>query len=229
MLCVPTAYIKMTAHLEFSRPQGYVERWRKAYPRFAAIYARFPSVVAGEKRIPFSNAPAADGRSFSTLRLALLPLAKQHGFLVLGHEAVKRIAAVSYRRLPAPPRPLNLLVDSLRSASKILTKAGFHVEPATTSNSALFPPNSAIVSHDGTPVSVLYDSDFCYCFNKDSDGLLVRCHDLVLRFMYSRYIAHPAERPYLRLIMDGLNAHLAICRNKGLSTRFVVPCIGTIV
>ena len=40
----PTAYVKLSLHLEFSRPQGHVERWRKLYPRMVLVYHCFPRV-----------------------------------------------------------------------------------------------------------------------------------------------------------------------------------------
>jgi hypothetical protein len=46
---VPTAWMKLSFHLEFSRPSVHIRRWAKLYPRSLSIYETYPYVVLGKK------------------------------------------------------------------------------------------------------------------------------------------------------------------------------------
>ena len=215
LVYVPVVYVKMGAHLEFSRPQAHVARWLKVFPRVSALYKRFPSVDV--HRASRHGLPAKPREGGST---AVAPFpgkaARESGWVVVGHEALKRILRLPHASLPPPPHAVEFVIR--RGGAGGVPG----LQPGVSEGGLVLPPHGTAA--DG---GVFYLSEDCDAYNEAADGTLVGSPDLVLRFMYARYIMFPRERAYLEVAIDALTAQMeaALRRNSGLSKRFVVECM----
>jgi hypothetical protein len=230
MLCAPSAYLKMSIHGAFSRPNGYVLRWKKLYPRLVALYSRFPSLSSSGRQPHKSGAGKQTRRSSSEsntkTKKLILDAAKERGWVVAGHEAVKRIIAAPYRDLPDPPRPTDLLVADLDEALDALQKLGLSVVVQIKPASIVLPTRSAVVRDSDCAVACeVYETADCTSYN-ESAGLRVGSPDIVLAILYANYISDPDRRPYYEKIVDSLVQHLERSTNRGLSRRFGAACSG---
>lgn len=226
VLTVPSAYLKMSIHGEFARPNGYVTRWEKLYPRLVALYAAFPSISPEKRRPSAFTAGKKSLDSNAETKKRVLDAAAEHGWVVAGHEAVKRIADVPYRDLPDPPRPADLLVDDLDAALAALKKMGMTADIRIKPASVYMPTRHAIVTDaNGAEACGLYETADCTSYN-ESRGMRVGNPDIVLSTLYANYIDDVARRPYYEKIVDGLVESLQQSSNRGLSRRFGATCSG---
>lgn len=82
---VPLAFLRLSLHLELSRPRGYIDRWIKLYKRMTLLYDYYP--------IPLMN--TCDGffkdhsKRFLEIKNKLYEIVEQLDLIIIGMDAIK--------------------------------------------------------------------------------------------------------------------------------------------
>lgn len=214
---VPTLFLKMSMHMELSRPASYIERWRKIWPRLEALYAAYP--LALNHPMPVKPGPPVDTVH---LRDDVVSAAVQAGCVVVGRMAVAELTGVD--TLTAWPhdfvlpeaRDPSAVVDGICSALDMersdLRDCGAHGAPYFM-----------ITTRDREYVARVFSIGTEVCTAR-AGGIEYGSSDLVLHLLYCEMLrmgAHTVDRQMLADAIDGIVRSQKVrgCRD-GVHRRF---------
>ena len=196
---VPTAWMKLSMHLEFSRPSVHIGRWSKLFPRCVRLYETFPTVLLSAK----SKFQA--GAHDTTAAKLLLENVGDDAFLVGEYAALKIMGrpeggrpAVVVKDLPGARPPLRRQARPRRNRSRV------HVPPRTLSGRG----------------PTVYSWEECSAVVEDG---LFGNSDTVLRYLYGEFIQYGTASVIDDLVKFQL-AQTADDISKGMGTRFSTVC-----
>lgn len=202
-LCACPVYLKMSMHLELSRPAVYIERWPKVLSRLTMLYKSYPSC----DDLAYSETPSLDPLPAGSEECARL--AEAAGCVSVGRLAVRELTGVDI--LTGFPLDFVLPAAGSRAAEvkAVGERMGLGVAPGP--RDGLFDrlsrphPEGA---PDSAPACVarvhVVDSEVCCC--EGAGGGRLGSSDLVLSVLYSEYIADEAARPLLSVAIDAVVA-----------------------
>lgn len=203
---VPTLFLKLSMHMELSRPAVYIERWRKIWPRLVALYREYPRALAR----PLAVQP---------IRMELLPLCDEvlnlalaSGCVIVGRLAVREITGrdilVAWPHdfvLPKWPDderdepPVNV-IDHICSGME-----GLERSRKALASGLLGPPYYMLTRHREYMARVfVVDTEVCTA--KATFGTF-GTSDLVLHLLYSEILrakSHTSERQALADAIDAV-------------------------
>ena len=225
---VPTLFLKLSMHMELSRPAVFIERWRKIWPRLVALYREYPRALAR----PLAVEP---------MRLELLPLcdevlklALSSGCVIVGRLAVRELTGKDI--LAAWPHDFVLPKwpeDDEQDESPIAAIDGIcsGMEGLERSKkplaSGLLGPPYYMLTKQREYMARVFVVDTEVCTARATFGTL-GTSDLVLHLLYSEILrakSHTSERQALADAIDAVTASQAadqgrVCQGVGVHRRF---------
>lgn len=236
---VPLDFLRMSFHLELSRPDGYIERWPKVYKRMALFYNSYPLNFAKEECAGIIHTDP-EPRAQEAAGIALTYL-KNNNIPVLGLAAMKVYLRQNGTKVPeggildeAMPIVEAVSMDFKATANAIYAAIQSQFQtPTMRLHSALnknemIPEHYIIYLYD-RPIVCIYSSQACYAV-KSIDGFSVLTIDAMLSMWYASMFA---SRSYYNI--DRLRCAINILLNvqlKHLSSkkyvwrRFDLQCYG---
>lgn len=241
----PLSLLRLSFHIELSRPNGFIERWEKIYSRMILFYHNYPLLYAPCKEIFIDET----NTRLHELKRVVINYCKTHKLPMLGLEAVKTYMWYNGTKVPDshildPRMPLieivclkyrqettslmNLLKSMCDKTENIVAK-----HHAALNKSELIPKHQMIywVNEDGIqrPLVCIYNSQACYAF-KLIEGVMVLSIDSLLSFFYS-YIFTNREYYNIDKIKCIINIllnlqHKHLFDNKYVWRRFGLECYG---
>lgn len=192
---VSPVYLKMSMHLELSRPAVYIERWPKVVRRLSSLYRAHPTC----DDLSYAETPVLAGEAEDA---GVRGHALGMGMVMVGRSAVKALTGVDI--LSSWPADF-VLADSDNDAAvdRLCEATGLRKEPAPP----LLAADSvhSLSGADGTAARVFsVRTEVCRC--SDDEGLALGSSDLVLSLLYSEYIASPEKRGALAMAIDAVVA-----------------------
>lgn len=235
---VPTAYMKYSMHFELCKPLGYIERWKKVYPRLNMLYARAPGLETKPRsqrqqqqqqqqggggcgcsesgvfkqrggaslRSTASPLPASTPQPVLALAQALGRVAMERHWVEVGGLAHWRITgrrATATGDAAASAARTEPLIEYMAAASDTAETIRAAVQQACGSGECAYAGlregtttlnRHHVVSLGDAVVAIVYEPSECLSYNVDVDGALVGSTDLVLYYLYGRYITYPEHR-----------------------------------
>nr|WRJ69842.1 hypothetical protein TetV2_00393 [Oceanusvirus sp.] len=181
----PVAYLKMSIHFELYRPNVYVQRWRKLWPRLCALYEEEPT-VRGEGTTD-SVPDSVDGE------FEALPTLEK-GFAVVGKHAVKAMTGSSL----LADWPIDLVYSEtdpdLHDAPSAVDRLCHELDcdyPPTKGKETLIVPQHYRLTKDGRYLARVFVIKTDVCTAIGDDGITYGSSDLVMHLLYSQYIKAP--------------------------------------
>lgn len=199
-LLVPTAYMKMSMHLEFSRPSVHIRRWSKLFPRTARLYETYPTVIVGKLS---SYKPVSYNYDPINILIKTYP---EETFLVGEFVALKIMGKPDGGRLDAVTKDLSkahdLMYDSGLKPSDIVPESTFLPEHFTVGDCTVY--------------------NWEECSAVVNDGLFGNS-DTLLRYFYGEYLQYERTSIIDDLVEFQKN-QTARDISGGLGTRFGITC-----
>ena len=186
---VPVAYMKLSMHLELSRPAVFIERWRKVEPRLAALYAAHPRLAVPTPPPP----PGAAGPDLS--EFAEAARRDPANLTVVGEVAVRRLLD----GVPSPAAP-TLLATDVPAA-----RALFGSDSAWTRRPASMFSGEQWALPDGRGRVVQAPPNLS---RNEVDGAMHGTPDLVLQYLYADVLDAPDQAHGLGAQIDAIAASL---------------------
>lgn len=207
---IPTAYMKMSIHLEFSRPSVHIQRWRKLFPRASRLYAAHPFVVLG-KQSQFK--PKIYDRAGLK---AVLKHSEPSQLILVGEHIAMRIIGMPQS---ASAGTLDVVTRNFESLHDTL-------EGGTPKPSKIVPESFFLPRHFQVGDCTVFAWEECttYVREEGSDDRLGNS-DTLLRYMYGQYLLYNQTS-----IIDDLtafqNSQTAVdIAEAGISSRFSTTCM----
>ena len=197
---VPTAWMKLSMHLEFSRPSVHIGRWSKLFPRCARLYETLPTILlTGET----SFKPEKHDKSAIN---TLIENNKEDTFVVGEYAALKIMGRQE------GGRPAAVVKD--------LTKAHDLLYDAKLAPGEIVPESTFLPEHFRVGDSTVYSWEECSAVVEDG---LFGNSDTVLRYLYGEFIQYGTTSVIDDLVKFQL-AQTADDISKGIGTRFSTVC-----
>lgn len=208
----PTAYLKMSMHLELCRPAVYIERWRKVWPRLEAVYGAFPASLP--KPVPAKKEYSLED-VFIPEEEDMLRTACDMGCVIVGRHLVHKLTGEDWMRswpmdlvLPSwPDDEETISPDAVLSELCARLELKKIVKPAAR---GMFGPPHYRLLKDGEYVARVHVVDTEVCTARDDDGLAYGTSDLALHLMYSELLrsasVHDSQRARLAEAIDAVTA-----------------------
>ena len=197
---VPTAWMKLSMHLEFSRPSVHIGRWSKLFPRCTRLYETVPTVLLSGKTA--FKPGTHDKKAINTI----LENNKEDAFVVGEYAALKIMGR------PEGGRPAVVVKD--------LTKAHDLLYDAKLEPGEIVPESTFLPEHFRVGDSTVYSWEECSAVV--DDGLFGNS-DTVLRYLYGEYIQYGTVSVIDDLVKFQLK-QTADDISKGIGTRFSTVC-----
>lgn len=199
---IPTAFMKLSMHLEFSRPSVHIRRWSKLYPRSMRIYETYPYVVLGTKSKYESSGPTD-----LTVADAIMGAFEDEIFLVGEYVANKIMGR-------GDEGTVDIVTKNLSKAHDFFYDKG--MEPTDILPETTFLPERFCAGK-----STVYKWEECTAV---VNGGKFGNSDAILRYLYGEYIQNGKTS-----IIDDLTAFQMKLSgddlaDKGLKTRFGIVC-----
>ena len=210
-MCVPTAYLKMSMHLELSRPAVYIERWRKVWPRLEAVYGAFPECVprplALKKEYILPDGYAEDDEEVLREACAM-------GFVVAGRHFVRELTGEDMMRSWPTDLVLPTWPDDDRDRDSVVSELCARLELTSTGvfgTSGLFGPPQRRLLKGREHVARVHVVDTEVCTAASSrKGIVFGTSDLALHLLYSEFLrgarSHDSQRARLAEVIDAVVA-----------------------
>jgi hypothetical protein len=199
----PLDFLRLSMHLELSRPNGFIERWKKVYSRMVLLYKTYPLKYES----CFDNLKLFHEET-DEVYLALIAEVKEflkiNQYPVLGSETVKM-----YLKEAGYKVPKNFILDkdmtaydlisetfekttkelSLRLSKFIVSQdMGKESEITIQRHASLFNseliPGHFIIRYNNKPLVCIYQSEACYAY-KERKALRIATIDTSLSLMYA--------------------------------------------
>lgn len=197
---VPTAWMKLSMHLEFSRPSVHIGRWSKLFPRCVRLYETYPYLL-------LSGKSAFKPQKHDKTAVNLLIEKNRKDTFVVGE-----YAALKIMRRPEAGRPAAVVKD-LCKAHDLLYDAG--LEPGD-----IVPESTFLPEHFRVGDSTVYNWEECSAVVEDG---LFGNSDTVLRYLYGEFVQYGTAS-----VIDDLTkfqlAQSAADISRGIGTRFSTVC-----
>ena len=197
---VPVAWMKLSMHLEFSRPSVHIGRWSKLFPRCARLYESFPTVLLSGKTA--FKPETHDKTAINTL----LENNKDETFVVGEYAALKIMGR------PEGGRPAAVV--------KNLCKAHDILYDAKLAPGDIIPESTFLPEHFRVGDSTVYSWEECSAVVEDG---LFGNSDTVLRYLYGEFIQYGT----VSVIDDLVAFQIAQSTpdiSSGIGTRFSTVC-----
>ncbi len=203
---VPTLFLKLSMHMELSRPAVYIERWRKIWPRLVALYREYPRALArplAVEPVRLEPLPLCD---------EVLKLALSSGCVIVGRLAVREITGRDILAawphdfvLPKWPdedgdEPAVAVIDSICSGMEGLERSRKALA------SGLLGPPYYMLTKRREYMARVFVVDTEVCTARASFGTF-GTSDLVLHLLYSEILrakTHTSERQALADATDAV-------------------------
>ena len=197
---VPTAFMKLSFHLEFSRPSVHIRRWCKIFPRSLSIYKTYPTVLLDKKS-------SFDANSYDLSPMFEIGKKFERTFYVGEHVALKIMGVDGKGRL-------GMVVKNLGEVHDAFTEKGF--KPSDIVPESFFLPEHFRVDDS----CIVYAWEECTSITgPESYGT----SDGVLRYLYGEYLQYGTTSLIDDLIDFQLKQDPKSLEN-GLSKRFNIEC-----
>lgn len=202
---VPTAWMKLSMHLEFSRPSVHIGRWSKLFPRCTRLYETYPNLaLSGPSKFVPGN--------YDTKPMDLL--LENHGdesFLVGEHAALKIMGQAGGGK-PA------VVVKDLCKAHDLLYDA--KLEPGDVVAESTFLPE-----HFRVGDTTVYSWEECSAVVGDGvSDTIYGNSDTVLRYLYGEFIQYGTTSIIDELTKFQREQSASEISSGGLGTRFTTTC-----
>lgn len=237
MNIVPLDFLRLSFHLELSRPDGHIDRWPKVYKRMALFYNTYPLRFKECSLLT----PDPQPRAQELAHLALQYF-KESGLPILGLAALKVYLKANGTAFPkngimeeSMPLVEAFSTDYEADAEALrghLEAAGgaevAMVHHAALNKSEVLPPHY-ILSMGERPIATVYSAQACYSY-KAHEGINILSIDSILSMWYASLFA---LRPYLN--PDRLRCAINVLLNiqlkhlqskKYIWRRFDLQCYG---
>jgi hypothetical protein len=211
MRLIPTAYMKLSFHLEFSRPSVHIQRWRKLYPRSVSLYKAHPFVVVG-KPSPYT-AKAYNPSGIENI-LNMLP---EISLILVGEQIAMRIMGGSDDTIQKFGT-LDVVTRDFETTHEKLTTT-------STPPSSIIPESFFLPRHFMAGDCTVFAWEECTAYVRmNDDGLRFGNSDTVLRYLYGQYLQY--KQPS---IIDDLTAFqmmqpVSEITQQGVRSRFMTTC-----
>lgn len=202
----PMSFLRMSLHLELSRPDGFIERWTKIYKRMVLFYKTYP--LQYDNCDIINNLYLEDhDEIYRTLLDKLKEFLSNNIYPALGWEVVKIYLKESGYNIPENTAlDFNMSAidiiseDYANTAKDILIYLRKLVEDKNVikleKHSSLYNneiiPSHFIIKYKKRPIIIIYQSQACYAY-KEYKGLRIASIDTMLSLMYGYLLS---ERSY---------------------------------
>jgi hypothetical protein len=194
---VPINFLRMSMHLELSRPNGFIERWEKVYKRMVLLYNNYPLLYDNcNKENIFS---LESDEVYLDLIVYLKEYLKINIYPVFGSEILKIYLKESGYSLGS-----NYILDENMTAYDIISekydktsyeikvyldkylgnKKDIVIEKHIDIYNSEIIPNYHLILYKNRPLISVYESQACYAY-KEKRGLSIASIDTYLSMMYS--------------------------------------------
>jgi hypothetical protein len=218
----PLAFLRLSLHLELSRPEGYIERWVKVYKRMTLLYDYYP--ILYDQKCTYLQ--IEKNPRILMLKDALLSIVKQLDVPLLGTEGIKAYLQkggidINHRGIVHPSMTLMDIIayDYKGTITKIIEMLTpclkEHESLQSTQHSPLnlseILPRHQILTYLNKktnvqrPLIAVYKSHACYSYKVDPKGFKLASIDTILSFMYAWLMA---DRVYFNV--DRIECMLSI-------------------
>lgn len=247
MRLVPLSILRMSFHIELSRPDGYIERWPKIYKRMVAFYSQYPLVYSpinecndvfvldGSERVHELVEFAKNYIDMHELPLgglqALKVYLKYHNTplqknMIL-EESMPLLETVSIDYESTTQGIVGILRGMTESNETIVSK--YH---SALNKSEMIPQHYIIylkTANSLRPLVIVYKANACYAY-KTVDASNVLTIDTMLSFYYALLFTKRAYfniekiKCIINILLNLQSTH--INSNKHVWKRFELKCYG---
>jgi hypothetical protein len=205
-MLVPTAWMKLSMHLEFSRPSVHIGRWPKLFPRCTRLYETFPNLGPGG---PAKFVPG----EYDTKAMKLLIENNKDETFIVGEHAALKIMGRSGGGKPA------LVVKDLCKAHDLLYDA--KLDPGDVVAESTFLPE-----HFRVGDTTVYSWEECSAVGGGGGGdAFYGNSDTVLRYLYGEFIQYGTTSIIDDLTKFQRKQTASEISNGGLGARFTTKCM----
>lgn len=198
---VPVAWMKLSMHLEFSRPSVHIGRWPKLFPRCARLYETFPTVLHSGKS---AFKPAQHDKNAIN---AIIANFKDDAFVVGEYAAMKVMGR------PEGGRPAAVVKD--------ICKVHDMLYEANLKPGEIVPESTFLPEHFRVGDATVYSREECSAV---VDGGLYGNSDTILRYMYGEFIQYGTTSAIDDLVKFQTEQTAADIAEGSLGTRFTTHC-----
>lgn len=200
----PMAFLRMSFHLELSRPNGDIERWTKVYKRMHIFYSTYPLKYTDCINIIFDK---QDDDAYLESVVNIKKFVRMHNYLVTGSEVLRYYLKHSGYKMPyeyfldCKMTAIDIITDNHGEVASNLLKvlkstSSKNVKFLIKAHSALYNnevvPKHNIIYCNNKPLVGVYESQACYAY-KMYNGMRITTIDTFLSMMYGWMLA---ERKY---------------------------------
>lgn len=200
----PLGFLRLTMHIELSRPDGYIERWIKVYKRMTLLYDYYPihfdNKCKGYERDPYNRMVRIKKdllKFIEKIKVPILGVEAIKLYLIEGgfkidkdyilHPSMTVIDIISIDYVNTTNIIIEYLNKYLISGEKLFVK-----ESPPLNKSELLPKHNIIYLHYNDvnkvlhkrPIITIYNSVACYSY-KIINNLMVASIDSNLSFVYA--------------------------------------------
>ena len=197
---VPLAWMKLSMHLEFSRPSVHIGRWSKLFPRCTRLYEAYPTILRSGR-----SAFKPEVHDKAPINI-LLEDNKEDTFVVGEYAALKIMGK------PEGGRPAAVVKD--------LSKAHDLLYDAKMDPGEIVPESTFLPEHFRVGDSTVYSWEECSAVVEDG---LFGNSDTILRYLYGEFIQYGTTSVIDDLVKFQI-AQTSSDISKGLGTRFSTVC-----
>jgi hypothetical protein len=197
MNIAPMAFLRMSLHLELSRPDGFIERWTKVYKRMVLFYHTYPLTfnLCKEKDIVFIE---EKDPIFLGLLSKLKEFLTQEQYPIFGWEATRIYFNEAGFKLPYNYKfeekmsMVDIIAEDYANAAKTIAdymrklvedKHDINIEKHSSLYNNEIIPSHFLIKYKNKILIGVYQSQACYAY-KNYKGLRLSTIDTMCSLMY---------------------------------------------